>query len=300
VNQVVIIGGSVIDLFLYPHQKMNLFDSNPGYMKRSLGGVGRNIAENLARLGIETTLITPLGNDHYRELILEQAKEIGLNVISIDIHETPLYVSLIDEKGEDLIGVALMDEITRVTHDQIIAHDKLLDQAKILVIDTNLSEDLLGYLLKKYRHKTYVDAISGQKAIKLKTFLPYIHTLKMNLIEAKTIAGFGDATFEGLDKLGHFFIENGVQEIFITLGEKGVYYANKDGALCRSSIPIKVVNSNGAGDAFFSGVIYATIHQKDVISYGIANACLNLIDENAVSTTLSQKQIEETIKELNL
>jgi len=300
VNQVVIIGGSVIDLFLYPHQKMNLFDSNPGYMKRSLGGVGRNIAENLARLGIETTLITPLGNDHYRELIIEQAKEVGFNIIPIDIQETPLYISVVNEHGEDLIGVALMDDIEKMKHDQIMAHEALLEQAKIVLIDTNLSEDLLGYLLKKYKHKTYVDAISGQKASKLKNYLPYIHTLKMNFIEAKAIALFGEDSFEGLDQLGHFFIKKGVQEIFITLGEKGVYYANHEVAIFRSSIPVKVVNSNGAGDAFFSGVIYATIHQKDLISYGIANASLNLVDAHAVSTSLTQKQIEETIKELNL
>ena len=299
-SQVVIVGGSVIDLFLYPHQKMNLFDSNPGYLKKSLGGVGRNIAENLARLGIGTTLITPLGQDDYRNMILKQAAQIGLQVIPIEIKETPLYVSIINEHGEDLVGVALMDEIASVTHEEIMGHQKILDDAELIILDTNLSVDLMGYLLKRYQHKTYVDAISGQKASKLKPFLPFIHTLKVNLIEAKMIAEFGDDTFDGLDRLSHFFIEQGVKEIFITLGEKGVYYANTDIALYRSSVPIKVINSTGAGDAFFSGVIYATIHHKDNISYGIANACLNLIDPHAVSKTLSSIKLEEAVKELKL
>jgi pseudouridine kinase len=299
-SRVVVVGGSVIDLFLYPHQKMHLYDSNPGYMKKSLGGVGRNIAENLARLQIPTTLITPLGQDGYQNMILDQAKQIGLNILPIEIKETPLYVSIINEGGEDLIGVALMDEITSIKHDDITKYHAELDQAELIVLDTNLSEDLLGYLLKTYAHKTYVDAISGQKASKLKPFLKDIHTLKMNFIEAKTIAGFGEDSFEGLDALGQFFIDQGVKEIFLTLGEKGVYYASHDMAMFRSSVPIKVINSTGAGDAFFAGVIYATIHKKDLVSYGIGNACLNLIDEHAVALDLSDQKLEETIEELNL
>ena len=299
-SQVVVVGGSVIDLFLYPHQKMHLYDSNPGFMKKSLGGVGRNIAENLARLHIPTTLITPLGHDGYVHMILDQAQKIGLKILPIEINETPLYVSIINELGEDMIGVALMDEIASVKHEDIMKYQKILDEAELIVLDTNLSNDLLGYLLKSYAHKSYVDAISGQKASKLKPFLKYIHTLKMNFIEAKTIAGFGEDSFEGLDQLGQFFIDQGVKEIFLTLGEKGVYYASQDMALFRSSVPIKVINSTGAEDAFFAGVIYATIHKKDLVSYGIGNACLNLIDEHAVSPDLSDQKLEETIKELNL
>lgn len=299
-SQVVIVGGSVIDLFLYPHQHMKLKDSNPGYLKKSLGGVGRNIAENLARLGLDVTLITPLGQDTYRDLITSQAKAIGLKIIPIEIQETPSYVSIIDEKGEDLIGVALMDEIQNITIDQVLKYQSLLDQAELIVLDTNLSESALKGLLKKYNDKAYVDAISGQKAVKLKKILPFIHTLKMNFIEAKTIAGFGDESYEGLNKLGDHFIMKGTQEIFITLGDRGVYYANRDVALSRSSISIEPINSTGAGDAFFSGVIYAKIHKKDPISYGIANAYLNLNDEKAVCQNLSSKLIEDTVKELSL
>ena len=299
-SKVVIVGGSVIDLFLYPHGKMNLYDSNPGYMKRSLGGVGRNIAENLARLSVDTTLITPLGQDHYRNMILDQAAEINLKIFPVEIKETPLYVSVIDEMGEDMIGVALMDEIASITTDQVMKHKDVLDQADIIVLDTNLSEGVLKSLLTIYKDKTYVDAISGQKASKLRDLLPYIHTLKMNSIEAATIAGYGDESIDSLNDLGNFFIRKGTKEIFITLGEKGVYYANNVVALMRSSVKVKAVNQTGAGDAFFSGVIYAKLTDQDPIAYGIANAYLNLIDPHAVAINLSKELLEKTKKELNL
>jgi pseudouridine kinase len=299
-KRVCVIGGSVIDLFLYPHQHMNLKDSNPGYMKRSLGGVGRNIAENLSRLGVQTTLVTPLGQDHHRKMIENQAYEIGLKLCPIEIKETPLYVSIIDEKGEDLIGVALMDEIASMSIESIMVYQQDLEQADMIVLDTNLSEEVLTTLLELYGHKSYVDAISGQKAIRLKHTLSYIHTLKMNHIEATMIAGFGDDSLKGLDLLGQYFMEQGTTEIFITMGEKGVYYANKDMAQFRSSIKVDVINSTGAGDAFFAGVIFAKIHGFDALSYGIANACINLTDAHAVCDTLSKEKIIQFVKELNL
>lgn len=299
-SKVVIVGGSVIDLFLYPHQMMNLRDSNPGYMKRSLGGVGRNIAENLARLSIDTKLITPLGNDHYRNMILDQAEKINLKIFPIEIKETPLYVSIIDEKGEDLIGVALMDEIASITDDQVMIYQDILDQADLIVLDTNLSIGVLKSILIAYKDKTYVDAISGQKAGKLKELLPFIHTLKMNIIEASMIAGFGDESTFGLNALGDFFIKQGTKEIFITLGEKGVYYANEEVRFMRSSVKVKAINSTGAGDAFFSGVIYAKLHGEDQVAYGISNAYLNLMDLHAVCPNLSEELLRKTKKELNL
>lgn len=295
--KVTIIGGSVIDLFLYPHHQMNLHDSNPGYLKKSLGGVGRNIAENLSRLGIQTTLITPLGQDHYQTMILDQAKEIGLNVCPIPIQETPLYVSVMDEKGEDLVGIAVMDEIQSMTKDEILRYVSFLDEADILVMDTNLSEDVLSYFLNKYQHKIYIDAISGQKAVKLRGLLSYIHTLKLNFIEAKTLAGFGDDTKEGLLRLGQYFIHQGLDEVYITLGEKGAFYQNREESLFQKPMPVTIQGATGAGDAFFSGVIYAAIHHKNGLMYGLANAYINLMDPHAVNPLLTSNQLETIVKE---
>jgi pseudouridine kinase len=296
-KRVCVIGGSVIDLFLYPHHDMNLYDSNPGYMKSSPGGVGRNIAENLSRLGIHTTLITPLGEDHYRKMIEDQAKDSGLNLCPINIKETPLYVSIINQKGEDLVGVAIMDGIESIHMSSIMKFKDVVESSDIVVLDTNLSEDVLTEILVLYGEKSYIDAISGEKAKKLKHLLSHIHTLKMNFTEAKTLTGFGEDSVEGLEQLGKYFLDQGTKEVIITLGEKGVYYENHNMAQFRSSLKIDVVNSTGAGDAFFAGVIFAKVNELDPISYGIANACINLCDEHAVSQVLSKDIIIQYVKE---
>ena len=71
----VVIGGVNIDIVGYPYSKLIPQDSNIGGVKLSLGGVGRNIAENLVRLGVDTKLISILGDDIYGKKILDEAKK---------------------------------------------------------------------------------------------------------------------------------------------------------------------------------------------------------------------------------
>src|SRR5690554_399527 len=104
--KILVIGGAVIDLFLYPHHTLKLYDSNPGYMKKSVGGVGRNIAENLSRLGIDTTLMTAIAKDEIGHMILNEAEKANLKIISYEVESTPTYVQIIDHHGDDYVGIA--------------------------------------------------------------------------------------------------------------------------------------------------------------------------------------------------
>lgn len=58
---VVVLGGAVVDVIGHPSGKLIPHTSNPGSLKLSIGGVGRNIAEGLARLGTHTKLLSIVG-----------------------------------------------------------------------------------------------------------------------------------------------------------------------------------------------------------------------------------------------
>jgi pseudouridine kinase len=70
-DYVCVLGGSNMDIVGFPHKNLVLHDSNPGKVKISLGGVGRNIAENLVHLGVSTKLISAIGDDLYGKKILK-------------------------------------------------------------------------------------------------------------------------------------------------------------------------------------------------------------------------------------
>ena len=67
----VVIGGANMDICGCSHDNLRIGDSNPGKVRTSAGGVGRNIAENLARLGTDTRLLSAVGNDQYGHHLLE-------------------------------------------------------------------------------------------------------------------------------------------------------------------------------------------------------------------------------------
>src|SRR3989339_2066724 len=149
-SKVVVIGGAVVDLFAYPHQHIQMNDSNPGYFTTSLGGVGRNIAENLARLNIDTTLITVLGKDAQGKMIENHAKSVNLKISAILAETTPSYISIMDEHKDTVVAIAAMDQILLLTKEEIEKRSALLNQADIILADTNLSEDTLNYIFHHY------------------------------------------------------------------------------------------------------------------------------------------------------
>ena len=299
-SKVVVIGGAVVDLFAYPHQNIQMNDSNPGYFTTSLGGVGRNIAENLARLNIDTTLITVLGKDAQGRMIENHAKSVNLKISAILAETTPTYISIMDERKDTVVAIAAMDQILLLTKEEIEKRSTLLNQADVILADTNLSEDALSYIFHHYKKPIYVDAISGPKAIKVKPFLPFIKGLKMNTIEASLISGIAYKSQEDIEQLGAYFIKQGVQEVYITLGSEGSFYMNKDISFYKEAIKVDIQNTTGAGDAFFAGVIYAKIHHQNPLTYAMASAIINLQDEKAVSSQLTVELLEKTIKENQL
>jgi len=296
-KKVVVIGGSVIDLFLYPHEKMKLHDSNPGYMKRAYGGVGRNIAENLVRCGVDTTLITALGKDAWGQEIYEHARDLGMCINYIEVLETPLYISVINEKGEDLVSVALMDEIEKMDKETLASRDVFISPADLIVVDTNISEETLSYILQTSKVPVYIDTISSQKAIRVKKYLKYIHLLKMNLIEAEELSGMKLSDKIKIEDIGNYFMDEGVLEIIITLGSDGAYYQSKEFKEYKKPFQTNIKNTTGAGDAFFAGVIYAKMHELDPLNTGLAAAAINLQSEDAVSKEMSKHLLIKTMEE---
>lgn len=296
-KKVVVVGGAVVDIFLYPEQKMILHDSNPGYMKRSLGGVGRNIGENLARLHVDTTLLTVIGQDDAGKWIKDSSDQVGLKLEIIESEQTPMYFSVMDEHHEDLVSVAVMKEIELLTQSKIEKHLDLIQSADVVVMDTNLSEETFGYLCNQISKPIFVDAISTQKVVKIKKYLKYIHTIKLNSMEAEILTGMTFESIDDLNDMGDFLIQAGVKQVLITLGAVGAYYADKEHAMFRNAIPVQVKNATGAGDAFIAGAIYATLHDLHPISVAMANAMINLESEQAVSSELTEDLLIQTMKE---
>jgi len=75
----VVLGGANMDLIADTSGAIQAGDSTPGAIACSPGGVGRNVAENLARLGVPTALITVVSDDAFGRAVLDDAARCGIH-----------------------------------------------------------------------------------------------------------------------------------------------------------------------------------------------------------------------------
>ncbi|HAS92183.1 MAG TPA: kinase, partial [Clostridiales bacterium] len=300
---VTVLGGVNIDIQGFPNHKLILEDSNIGTVKVSLGGVGRNISENLVRLGINTKLISVLGDDIYGFKILEESAKIGLDMndsMIIKGENTSIYLAVLDEENDMYIAINSMEILEKMSVDFIKEKYKTLRNSKLLVLDTNIPAKVLEYLLHKYNYKDiFLDTVSVTKAIKVKNLAGHIHTLKTNRLEVEAITGLAASDEESLIKNGDFLLEKGVIQIFITLGEKGVFYCNRDTMKIIKPDNIKPVNATGAGDAFMAALVYCYLSNIDIdaaAKFATSASIIALSHENTINPNMSVENIKLQMK----
>jgi len=300
---VCVIGGSNIDIEGYPHKKLLLEDSNPGIIKTSLGGVGRNIAENLARLGIQTKFLSVVGDDAHGKRILDHAQSIGLDMADVLVVDeaTSTYLAVLDETRDMHVGIAYMDILRRLDIAYIQKHADIIQNAVFCIVDTNLP-DILEYLVTTYDVPFVLDTVSANKAARAKPLLSHFHTIKPNKIEAEILSGITIQTQNDLRKAGRYFMDQGVQNTFITMGSEGVYYKTRGKEGIITSPPAEMVSATGAGDAFAAGLVYSLCKEKTIeeeVKFAMGSSIMAILSEETINPDISSHRIEEIIENLD-
>lgn len=304
---VCVVGGANIDLQGFPNNKLIPHDSNPGKVKMSLGGVGRNIAENLVRLGLKTRLISAVGNDMYGTKILDEARSIGLDMeesLIMEGQNTSTYLSILNETGDMEVAISHMDIYDKITQDYIAAKKHVIEGSSVCVVDTNIPQEVIEYMLTNFKGVDFfLDTVSTTKCRKVKDLISYFHTVKPNKIEAEMLTGVKINNDEDLKKAAEYLIEKGVKNVFITLGEEGIFYHNGSEYGKIKSPKIKVVNATGAGDAFVAALVYSHLNDFSIEFMGkfaMTASILALSHENTINPNMSVENVNNKMKELKL
>lgn len=306
-DYITIVGGANMDIQGFPKSKLILKDSNPGEVRMSLGGVGRNIAENLIRLGTETKLITAVGDDVYGHKILEEARKIGLDMkesLILKEASTSTYLAILDELGDMKIGISHMDILEKLTVEFIGRKKGIIENSKVCVIDTNISQDVINYILTTYKGTSFfLDTVSTTKAKKVKDRIGAFHTIKPNKIEAEMLTGIEIKEKADLVKAAEYFLNAGVKRVFITLGEEGVFYHDGTRSNRIHNPKIEVVNATGAGDAFVAALAYSHFNNFDIeysAKFAMTASILALSHEETINPSISLENINKKMKEIGL
>lgn len=298
----VIIGGANIDICAAPTNALQTQDSNPGTVISSPGGVARNIAENLARLGAECRLIATVGTDHHGDMLLEQGREAGIDMrymLQLDTAPTSTYVSVLDETGDMFVAINDMTIVDELQPDRLRAHGPMLKRASLIIVDTNLSEDTLGYIGQNILGQPFfVDLVSSAKAPRIKPHLNSVHTLKASGSEAEALSGIKARSNNQLPKIANWFHRRGVARVFITLDKEGVFFSDGEtqGLQDTGKVAPNISNTSGAGDAFAAGIAYAWLQQWPIdksVRFAISAATVALSHRSTINPGMSAAAVSQ-------
>ncbi len=259
-GRIAVVGGANMDIGGFPDAALVAGDSNPGRVRMTAGGVGRNIAENLARLGMEVELITALGDDANGHAILADCHAKGIGVSAVQIEKdcaTSVYLFVDDALGDLSVAINDMAIQQRITPEKLAERMELLNAMDAVVLDANLPEESILYLCRELRVPVFADAVSAAKVGKLKKALPRLYCLKPNRIEAELLTGMKISGIEDAKAAAQQLLAAGLQRVMLTLGPEGAVCADPQQCIFLPPGNVEIVNASGAGDAFTAALVWS-------------------------------------------
>ena len=299
--KIAIVGGINIDIEGVPFKTIKYHDSNPGKIRLSYGGVGRNIAENLARLGGDCAMVSCVGDEPMSLGAVSHLQDLGVDVSHVRVFrdEMPsMYLSILDERGDMELGISDMEIIDRITPEYIDEIQPFLESVEVVALDGNLTEELLEHATDVLRGtKLFFDPVSANKGVRAREFAGRFFAVKPNRIEAEAILDMKIETDSDVEAAGRRFMELGVSKVFITLGEDGVFYMEEgDCGFIRPAGDLLIKSATGAGDSFSACILLGisrNMSAEQIARMGMAASRITMSTPKAVNDEISMELIEE-------
>lgn len=257
---VAVVGAVNMDVCGRPYQKLILRDSNPGAVRYTPGGVGRNIAHDLRLLGVEVRFVTVFGDDPYGDALQESCRMLGMDLTdsaAMPGMRTSTYLYITDEHGEMQLALSDTDISECITPDFLLSRLGMLNAAAAVVVDGNLTRETLCWIAEHVTVPIFADPVSVTKAERLRPILSRLHTFKPNLTEGQHLTGE-----TAPERIVDTLLSQGVGHVFLSLGADGILAGAGEERVMLPCFPTRMVNTTGGGDAVMAALIWAHLNGK--------------------------------------
>lgn len=291
--RITVIGGSNVDIKGRSSGPYRSGTSNPGEVTVSAGGVGRNIAENLARLGLDVSLITALGNDANGRFLREACGRAGFDLShAITVQDvTGTYLAVLDEKGEMVSAVSDMRAIDRLEPAHLAAAGEMLAASDLLVADCNISIACLDWLCAFAGPRLLIEPVSVTKAMKLKAFSRStpVFAVTPNTQQLVALTGGDIAALH----------EMGFANVIVHRGSAGAVVSDGQAVAQIASAAVSAIaDVTGAGDAAVAGLVCGLaegLPLAEAARLGQHAAAVKLASLNSVADGLSRDRLMQSL-----
>lgn len=297
---IVVVGAACLDIKGRLHGASVANTSNPGVVRLSIGGCARNIAENLARLGAATVLVSAVCQDDFGRTIIQHTARAGVNtdyvIRSCDQHSAA-YMALLDAQGQLVLGVDDIEATHAITPDLIEDYADLLASARMVMIDANVPINSAVALLGVCRAAGVpvgLDPVAYGPALRYRQYIGQFSLVRPNAVEAQALTGMPIDTVDQAIHAAKRLVALGVEVAIITLANAGVVYATSDANGHVPAIAVEVVDPTGASDALTATVMYALLNDipiDEAVRLGVSAAALTLGSTETVYRELSLESL---------
>jgi len=256
---VVVVGGANVDVKARTAAALVSGTSNPGTVVRSPGGVGRNVAENLARLGSRVALVSVIGSDPDGDWLVEETAAAGVDVTAVlRGGQTGRYVAVLDAGGELVAGVSDMAATDAVVP-EVLDHD-LLRSAALVVVDGNVPASTVDAVLA-LGVRVVIDPVSVAKAARISPLLSGkrpVFAITPNQDELAVLGSVADLH------------ERGAEVVWVHRSG-GSLLSTPDGEVSLTAPAVAPVDVTGAGDAMLAAFCHRLLEGAalaDAAAYG--------------------------------
>ena len=252
----------------------------PGQITLQPGGVARNIAENLARLGVPIVFAGIMGDDPQARLLIELSRAAGLSV-------RPLARSA--PAPDDLVRLKLPDELPTATLNVVLGADgrqiagafsgdildalqpgdldqlqELIAAAPAIICDGGLPADVLLRLREMLPEEAFFYGNPGSVALtpRLVPLLDRLDLITCNHLEAQALTQMKVDSPAKLISAALILVKQGVRRAVVTFGARGLAYADEERSLYQPARPAHLVDATGAGDALAAAMIEALLRDE--------------------------------------
>jgi len=292
------ISGKTIDL-LRPGMRQY------GHIHTAVSGVARNIAENLARLDIDTVLLSAIADDDIGQHLITHSTTAGIDCSRVlRVSGARTATSMLLYQSED--NCTRLDDLSiadALDSDYLLEHEPLFESAALAVIDASLSEEALDTLFElaaRYQVRVCADPTSPLMAGRLRRYIPNLYLIVPNASETAALCSLDEPAAERDSAIGaaQKLVNLGANIAVVTLGEHGLAYADSSGGGYIRAIHTEVVDTSGAGDAFSGAVIFGILNDvpiDEAMRLGVTAASLTLESEDTVLQSLSQELLYDEL-----
>ena len=302
---VLVIGSAVLEVSARTVALLQPGIRQAGHIHRSVSGVARNIAENLARLDIETVLLCAVADDDIGQHVITHSSLAGIDcshVLRVSGAHTATSV-LLYQTADEFTRVDDLAIADALDSDYLLEHEWLFENAALIVIDATLSEETLDTLFElasRYQARVCADPTSPRLASRLSKYISSIYLIAPNASETAALCAMEEPATERESAIGtaQQLVSKGANIAVVTLGERGLAYADSSGGGYLRAIQTEVVDASGAGDAFSGAVIFGILNDvpiDEAMRLGVAAASLTLLSENTVLQSLNADMLYDEL-----